>query len=788
MDPGSAGGIATPALMNMRLAARTALASALTLFTVACDTAEPPRPATASAASETEQSATAGATVRWPPSVRVVSASGAPVQGVPVHFAVTAGGGAVSDSLSHTDASGIAKLTSWSLGTTAGQNTVTATVQGLSGMPVTFRATGTPGAPARLSFVTPPPAATASGAALSPQPVLRVADAHGNSAFVAGITVTASAEPGDVVVEGGTIATDSQGIASFQNLALRGVSGMVTLRFSAAGLGSLMAESPTALLAPGPEACADPLSLVFGLGEMRRVTLADARDLACIEFDLTRNQGEQYLLLYENMPLYGSGATGALFSSAFGPSSPTHFRYTLRSWPKLDAAAAAQHLALRPVQLPVAPFVADHAWDFGAGPIYEIHPEEPPEGVAAPLLMRPHGQLLDINSTAANPLVGDTLVVRMEGIQRLGIPTGNQRAVIRHISDDLVIAEDVRLTTTLAREGGTFNTPLHPDTMAAIAREYARHAKQQGDLLFANRYNSSIEGNAQRVVAIHSVMYANNIWGYTYSAGHYFVWDYWVGTNGSTGGLNQRVQRNADNLFMHEIAHMREIGVLQQEVGSVRGNRWLVEGFARFTERLPIAARLLGSDDPSRTDNVRLPLNPSFGGSTYFRDDVPTFLNMNTSMLDGYQHSSYVFDYFADQVALGGGDWRAALRQFVLAAGRPATLDAVVNGYLGITFPELFTRARIALFLDDIGTTDLPPWTQYHQYRLRESRPAGSVADPRTLMRTLAPGEPLEIAHEIAAGAAWGYIIDGTQAKASTVYGIDAPAGVNAVVSITRIR
>ena len=52
-----------------------------------------------------------------------------------------------------TNASGIATVGSWRLGTTAGANTLTATCAGLSGSPVTFTATGVAG-PAAKYIVT----------------------------------------------------------------------------------------------------------------------------------------------------------------------------------------------------------------------------------------------------------------------------------------------------------------------------------------------------------------------------------------------------------------------------------------------------------------------------------------------------------------------------------------------------------------------------------------------------------------------------------------------------------
>lgn len=93
--------------------------------------------------SAVSQIAGVGTAVPAAPSVVVRDASLNPVPGVSVTFAVTAGGGTVSPALPVlTNASGVAGLTSWTLGPTPGANQVTATVTGLSGSPVTFNATG----------------------------------------------------------------------------------------------------------------------------------------------------------------------------------------------------------------------------------------------------------------------------------------------------------------------------------------------------------------------------------------------------------------------------------------------------------------------------------------------------------------------------------------------------------------------------------------------------------------------------------------------------------------------
>src|SRR5207253_72624 len=86
------------------------------------------------------QTVTAGTAVPIPPAVLVKDATGNPVQGVSVTFAVGLGSGSITGASQTTNASGIAAVGSWTLGTTAGANTLTATAPGVNGSPVTFTA------------------------------------------------------------------------------------------------------------------------------------------------------------------------------------------------------------------------------------------------------------------------------------------------------------------------------------------------------------------------------------------------------------------------------------------------------------------------------------------------------------------------------------------------------------------------------------------------------------------------------------------------------------------------
>jgi hypothetical protein len=103
----------------------------------------------ATANSPTSQSSPTGGAVPAPPSVAVRTPQGHPVTALPVSFAVTAGGGALTGAATSTDASGVATVGGWTLGSAPGLNTVGATVtpphvgSGVAGSPVTFSATGT---------------------------------------------------------------------------------------------------------------------------------------------------------------------------------------------------------------------------------------------------------------------------------------------------------------------------------------------------------------------------------------------------------------------------------------------------------------------------------------------------------------------------------------------------------------------------------------------------------------------------------------------------------------------
>ncbi len=181
---------------------------------------------------------TVGTAVVPGPTVLVSDAQGHPVAGVSVTFTPISGGGSVAGGSQLTDAAGNATVGSWTLGTTAGPNTLSASAPGYAGSPVVFTATGTPGPANQLGVTTQPSAGIASGVPFSRQPVVQLLDQYGNAVSQANVGVTAALVSGPTATLNGTttVNTDPTGSAPFSDLSITGPNGSYTIGFSAAGL------------------------------------------------------------------------------------------------------------------------------------------------------------------------------------------------------------------------------------------------------------------------------------------------------------------------------------------------------------------------------------------------------------------------------------------------------------------------------------------------------------------------------------------------------------------------
>lgn len=748
-------------------------------------------PASAAAVASAPLSGLVGTALSVSPAITVKDAYGNAVSGAAVDFLLTTGG-SIEASHVQTDANGVASPGRWTLATTSGGQILRATVNSpaLLQSPVFFTATAIADVATQMVIARQPSTTAGSGPPLTIQPIVEFRDKYDNVATASTLPVTAALASGSGTLSGTRVVNAQAGRATFTDLAFAG-EGQVQLRFTATGYPDMMSAS-FAISAQG-QCAGTALTLDYSVGQSGRF-LADSPTLPrCLDFSNARNAGQQYVVLFENLSQMGGFGAGVF------PGAPVDDGYLSVAVQAKSVSGAITGLpvAAARVAVPTMPEDAVHGWDLGGKMVYEVEPKAPIGTTSAAMVQRA-GELVNANSVSAAVAVGDTLVVQMEGIARLGVPTGMQRAIVRLVTPDIVIAEDLRIVkgdVSFKRGSGELNSPIAQEELELIAADYSQYARVQADRLFENGHNSATTADPGRPIAIHSLMMADNVWGYTYSSTNYFVWDYWVSTqDGVTKDLGQIPQRIADNLFMHEIAHMRHYGLLERSGRtSLRGNRWVVEGFARSIERLPIAMRLLGTPDFSRSENLTLPMNPvlkdSEGRQRYYIDDVPNYLYTTFSMYDGYAASAFVFDYYADQIAKKGGDWMAALREFLINAGSRTDIDAVVNRNLGVDFGTLFSRARLALYLDDFDGA-LPDWTQYHQYNLRASRPPGSNAglDPRNAFPRITPGTTFSETRTIGPGGSFGYMIDGSAATSSARIDFTPSLVQNGIMTIIRIK
>lgn len=213
-------------------------------------------PASIIAVSGDGQGSLPSQTLANPLIVKIVDVGGNALSGMSMTFNVTSGGGNLAGAPSatiSTDASGQAS-TPWSVGT--GVQAVTATAGGVTRELRAFIAE-------KVVIVSQPATSPQSGVPMSPQPVVRLADTDGNFVKLAGIVITANAQPtppiGDYalfVTGGGIVTTDANGVATFADVAIQGdIEQHGVLKFY-----RLIGETIDASIAPGvsPEIAMQP--------------------------------------------------------------------------------------------------------------------------------------------------------------------------------------------------------------------------------------------------------------------------------------------------------------------------------------------------------------------------------------------------------------------------------------------------------------------------------------------------------------------------------------------------
>jgi hypothetical protein len=576
-----------------------------------------------------------------------------------------------------------------------------------------------------------------------------------------------------------------------------GPAGTQTVTANIGAMGTLTFSATFAAPPPaGSTLCpvsAKSYELDMALGQSIR-TAANAADVpTCLNFLKTRDAGRQYIVLFEDAPPFGDYTHGFLS----GANDPNIFGFTISTAPPASTVEPPMFAPDAPVASQLDPQGGYAAWDGPSGTLSELRPEVLPDPVAMSSGRPIHTDEVSANlasSTMVTYNVGDTLSVFMQGIPRLVIPSGTYKAVVKKVTNNIVFAEDTRLTTVLYRENGTsLNTPLTETQMTNIATQYDSYGFVQNNLLFNNLYNAATAAAGNKVVLVHTLMPSNTTWGYTSANTNVILFDFWVSTaDGRTPGLNQNPIRVADNLVTHEVAHQRHYALNSSTfLQGANGIPW-VEGFARFTERGAIAHRTLATQNYSRTGNVTLPLIAGLETSTtFFMSDIPDYTKTPNSNFQGYDAFAYFFDYFSDQTASSGGDWRAAVRNLITNGNTlTGANNAIAAALPGSDLFAILTKSRLALYADEY-TAGLPSSLQFTMLNLRGNRLSTTITtyDPRTTFLKVTPGVAFSKSLSLAAGAAQGYLIDGANASSvNAKINLSAQAYARGVVSVTRIR
>ena len=189
------------------------------------------------------QTATAGSILPDSLIIRALDDASRPVAGVTVAWEAI-GGGSVSSATTVTGSDGRTGVRR-TLGPGAGAQSTTATVEGVTGSPVTFAATATVGQAGRLRIDVQPASSAVSGAPFTRQPRIQLVDANNNPVGTAGIAITAtivSGPGGATLIGSATQATNSQGAAVFTNLGISGSPGSYRLNFGGTGVEGVTSE------------------------------------------------------------------------------------------------------------------------------------------------------------------------------------------------------------------------------------------------------------------------------------------------------------------------------------------------------------------------------------------------------------------------------------------------------------------------------------------------------------------------------------------------------------------
>ena len=174
------------------------------------DATAPVKPVSVESSVTAVPSATVGTALATAPTFVVKDANGNALANVPVTITIASGGGTLTGAPTRT-ASGPTPVGTWTLGTTAGMNTLSVAVSGLTTLVIS--ATGTAGAPSKIVVVSGANQSAAALASVASPIVVKVADQYNNG--VSGQPVAFAVTAGGGALSGSATATsDASGNAT----------------------------------------------------------------------------------------------------------------------------------------------------------------------------------------------------------------------------------------------------------------------------------------------------------------------------------------------------------------------------------------------------------------------------------------------------------------------------------------------------------------------------------------------------------------------------------------------
>jgi adhesin/invasin len=330
------------------------LASVVSLVALACpasrtsDASSPPT--TSRVLSKTAgdaQSATAGQPVSTAPAVKVATSSGAPVSGVAVTFSVPQGSGSVTGASQTTDLTGVATVGSWTLGQTAGPNSLVATAAGVAtGSPATFSATGVAGAPAALTKTLGDGQQGSAGQNAVIAPTVTVKDQFGNP--VSNVAIVFAVASGGGSVTGASQLSGANGTASVAGWKLGNATGSNTL--SATATGSGITGNPALFTATG---VVGPPALIAKTAGDNQAALAGAAVAIAPTVKVTDAVGNNVSgagVTFAPTPGVGSVTGGSQLTAPDGTAKPSTWTLGSTAGPNtLTATATASGVSGSPL-------------------------------------------------------------------------------------------------------------------------------------------------------------------------------------------------------------------------------------------------------------------------------------------------------------------------------------------------------------------------------------------------------------------------------------------------------